>query len=98
MKEWGNKLVSKAAYTSNEKSLQKWIEGSVATSFHFSGTCKMGNSEADPVDSQLRLRGTQNIRVADASVIPEIPVSALNAPSMMIGYRAAEFILNKNES
>jgi choline dehydrogenase len=34
------------------------------------------------------------LRIADASVIPAIPVSALNAPTMMIGYRAADFILS----
>jgi choline dehydrogenase len=41
----------------------------------------------------LRLKGFSNLRIADASAIPVIPVSALNAPSMMVGYRAADFIL-----
>lgn len=92
MVEWGNKLVSADAASADETALQRWIEKSVATSFHFAGTCTMGEAEHAPVDTRLRLKGTRNVRIADASVIPEVPVSALNAPTMMIGYRAAEFI------
>jgi choline dehydrogenase-like flavoprotein len=52
----------------------------------------MGHAGDDPVDPQLRLRSVTGLRVADASVIPWTPVSALNAPSMLIGYRAARMI------
>ncbi len=62
------------------------------TTFHFAGTCRMGHDDAAPVDTQLRLRGVSGVRVADASVIPQTPVSALNAPSMMIGWRAARLV------
>lgn len=64
------------------------------TTFHFCGTCRMGEDADSPVDTKLRLKGFTNVRVADASVMPEIPVSALNAPSMMIGHRVADFILS----
>lgn len=93
MVEWGNKLLSANAAASDALTQQKWIEQSVATSFHFAGTCTMGETDEAPVDTRLRLKGTRNVRIADASVIPEVPVSALNAPTMMIGYRAAEFIM-----
>ena len=63
------------------------------TTFHFAGTCRMGDDADSPLDAQLRVKGLANVRVADASAMPEVPVSALNAPSMMIGYRAADFIL-----
>ena len=53
----------------------------------------MGEDAASPVDTRLRVKGLRNVRIADASIVPQIPVSALNAPSMLIGYRAAEFIL-----
>ena len=46
------------------------------------------------VDEKLKIRGLQNIRVADASVMPEITSGNLNAPTLMIGERAADFILN----
>ncbi|HXQ39795.1 MAG TPA: choline dehydrogenase [Candidatus Udaeobacter sp.] len=65
-----------------------------ATSFHLCGTCKMG-SASDPmavVDPQTRVRGLEGLRVADASIMPSIVSSNLNAPSMMIGERAAGLI------
>lgn len=63
------------------------------TTFHFCGSCRLGPDDDSPVDLALRVKGLANVRVADASAVPEIPVSALNAPSMMIAYRAADFIL-----
>lgn len=73
--------------------LWRWITAATMTTFHYCGSCRMGEDANSPVDARLRLKGLRNVRVADASVMPDIPVSALNAPSMMIGYRAAEFIL-----
>ena len=94
LQNYGNKPLVAAAKTSDDRKIAKWIKGATMTTFHYCGTCKMGESDTDPVDLQLRLRGVKGIRVADASIIPETPVSALNAPSMMIGFRASEFILN----
>ncbi len=48
--------------------------------------------DEDAVDTQLRVRGIQGVRVADASAIPVPPVSALNAPSMMIALRCVAFL------
>lgn len=65
------------------------------TAFHHTGTAKMGPKD-DPqavVDARLRLRGGQNLRVVDCSVIPH-PVSGnTNAPAIMIGEKAADMIL-----
>jgi choline dehydrogenase-like flavoprotein len=47
---------------------------------------------------QLRVRGVRGLRVADASVIPSVPVSAMNAPSMVIGYRAAQLVKQAQQS
>ncbi|MEZ5509781.1 MAG: GMC family oxidoreductase [Gammaproteobacteria bacterium] len=91
---WGNQPLSKAAKTQDRDAIKQWIKGAVMTTFHFAGTCRMGGHAHDPVDTQLRLKATRNVRIADASVMPEIPVAALNAPSMMIGWRAADFIIN----
>ena len=63
------------------------------TTFHFAGTCRMGTDAHAPVDLRLRLRGVRGLRIADASVTPSTPVSAMNAPSMLIGLRAAREIV-----
>lgn len=76
----------------SDKALRKYIAKNTITTYHFAGTCAMGSTDNHVVDLQLRVRGVRGLRVADASVIPWTPVSALNAPSMMIGYRAAQFI------
>ena len=72
--------------------LEEWVRNNVMTTYHFGGTCRMGAEETAPVDGRLRLRGVENVRVADASVIPVLPVSAMNAPSMLLGLRAGHFI------
>ncbi|MCB9682789.1 MAG: GMC family oxidoreductase [Alphaproteobacteria bacterium] len=76
----------------SHRRLTAHLRQQLITTFHFAGTCRMGDDAAAPVDGRLRLRGVQGVRVADASVMPETPVAALNAPSMMIGYRAASFL------
>ena len=54
----------------------------------------MGVDDMAVVDEKLKIHGLQNIRVADASVMPEITSGNLNAPTLMIGERAADFIQN----
>ena len=76
----------------SDKALRKYIAKNTITTYHFAGTCAMGTTDDHITDLQLRVRGVRGLRVADASTIPWTPVSALNAPSMMIGYRAARFM------
>lgn len=94
LKAWGNKPLAPASRSSKREVLKKWIYNSTMTTFHYCGTCSMGEGVDAPVDTSLKLKGFSNLRIADASAIPVIPVSALNAPSMMVGYRAADFILS----
>lgn len=64
------------------------------TVYHPVGTCKMGIGDDAVVDPQLRVRGVENLRVADASIIPDLIGGNTNAPAMMIGAKCADFILN----
>ncbi len=102
LEEWGNKPLMAPGGTKRngrpiaagptDRQLDRYIDQNVMTTYHYAGTCKMGTDEAAVVDEALRVRGAAGLRVADASIIPVVPVSAMNAPSMMIGYRVAEAI------
>ncbi len=93
LQQWGNKALSAAAKTQKTAKIKNAIKNATMTTFHFCGSCRMGDDDDAPVNPQLQLKGIQSLRIADASVMPEVPVSALNAPSMMIGHRAVDFIL-----
>jgi choline dehydrogenase len=62
------------------------------TVFHCVGTCRMGNDQRSVVDPRLRVRGVENLRVIDASVMPLITSANTNASSLMIGERGAALI------
>jgi choline dehydrogenase-like flavoprotein len=61
--------------------------------YHAVGTCAMGPSDDDVVDSSLRVRGVHNLRVMDCSVMPTMVSGNLNGPAMAMAWRAAELIL-----
>jgi choline dehydrogenase len=62
------------------------------TLYHPVGTCRMGSDDAAVVDPQLRVRGVEGLRVADASVMPRIVRGHTNAASIAIGVRAGELV------
>lgn len=78
-----------------EADWERYARNNVTSSYHPVGTCRMGIDDQAVVDAQLRVRGVRGLRVVDASVMPVITAGNTNAPSMMIGERAADFILNR---
>lgn len=85
--------IEPAGFPKSTAELDAYIARAASTSYHPCGTCRMGEDAGAVVDSRLRVRGIDALRVADASIMPTIASSNLNAPTMMIGERAADFIL-----
>ena len=61
-------------------------------SHHPVGACRMGHDAMAVVDPQLRVHGIDGLRVADASIMPTVPGGNTNAPSIMVGEKAADLI------
>lgn len=71
--------------------LKAHIRQNAGTAYHPVGTMRMGKNDA-PVSPRLAVRGVRGLWVADASVMPSVTSANTNAPSMMIGWKGAEFI------
>lgn len=92
--ELGAKELSPGWLGHSAAGMHAWLKANLMTTYHFGGTCRMGSDPESVVDTQLRVRGVQGLRIADASIMPEVPVGALNAPSMLIGAKAAKLIMS----
>ncbi|HUJ91147.1 MAG TPA: GMC family oxidoreductase N-terminal domain-containing protein [Gaiellaceae bacterium] len=72
--------------------LRDYVRRTAITYHHQVGSCRMGVDELAVVDPELRVRGVDGLRVADASVMPYVSSGNTHAPTMMIGERAAELV------
>ena len=87
------KALSPLADVEDEGTLRAEIRRRCNTLFHPVGTCKMGRDREAVVDATLRVHGVEGLRVVDASIMPTIVGGNTNAPTIMIGERAADLIL-----
>jgi choline dehydrogenase len=76
----------------DDDTLERAVNTLSHTLYHPVGTCRMGGDDASVVDPQLRVRGVEGLRVADASVMPTIIRGHTHAPSVLIGEKAADLI------
>lgn len=83
------------APTASDSEIERFIRAGATTVFHPSGTARMGDTARDSmavVDHALRVRGVQGLRVADASILPQVNRGHTMAPTVFIGEMAAEWI------
>ena len=77
----------------DDEAVLDWARSTATTIYHPTGTCKMGQDKMAVVDSRLRVHGLSGLRVADASIMPVITSGNTNAPTIMIGEKLADFVL-----
>jgi choline dehydrogenase len=76
----------------SDEAIEAYVREVCGTIYHPVGTCKMGNDPMAVVDSELRVHGIERLRVVDASIMPTIITGHTNAPTIMIGEKAADLI------
>jgi 4-pyridoxate dehydrogenase len=81
----------------SDQELERYTRASAVTAHHPAGTCKMGpdTDKTAVVDAELRVRGTDGLRVVDASVFPDLVGGNINAAVLMVAEKAADIILGK---
>ncbi|WP_340676370.1 GMC family oxidoreductase N-terminal domain-containing protein [Paraperlucidibaca sp.] len=89
---YGGDVQPEANVVSDEQ-IEADIRQRAETIYHPVGTCRMGSDNRAVVDVRLRVNGVRGLRVADASIMPRLISGNTNAPCMMIGERAARFII-----
>ena len=79
----------------DEEATLEWVRRTAVTIYHPTGTCKMGTDEMAVVTPNLKVKGIEGLRVADASIMPRITSGNTNAPAIMIGEKASDLILKE---
>jgi choline dehydrogenase-like flavoprotein len=88
----GARELAASATAQSDEEIERFIRNHADTIYHPVGTCRMGNGPLDVVDAELRVRGTDALRVVDASIMPSIVSGNTNAATIMIAERAAALI------
>ncbi|GAA6619238.1 GMC family oxidoreductase [Scytonema sp. NUACC26] len=90
--EFRGEEVAPGPKVQSDRSLEAYIREVCNTVYHPIGTCKMGTDPMAVVDPELRVHGVEGLRVVDASIMPTIVTGNTNAPTIMIGEKAADLI------
>ena len=94
--EFRGKEINPGDHIQTDQEIEEFIRNHGETIYHPVGTCKMGNDEFSVVDDKLRVRGVENLRVVDASVMPTLIGGNTNAPTIMIAEKISDHILGND--
>jgi choline dehydrogenase len=94
--EFRGKEIAPGDDVQSDEALEAYIREVCSTVYHPVGTCKMGIDSMAVVDPELRVYGVEELRVVDASIMPTLTTGHTNAPTMMIGEKAADLIKKTN--
>ena len=78
-----------------DTTIDQLIRETAESAYHPCGTCRMGRDPMAVIDPECRVHGVEGLRVADSSIMPSITSGNLNAPTIMIGEKAADLILER---
>jgi choline dehydrogenase len=90
---WGLKESKPGTDVKSKADLKQYVKDNLGSYYHYAGACTMGTHNRAVVDPKtLKVYGTEGLRVADASVMPEVPNGNCQTPILMIAERAADFV------
>jgi choline dehydrogenase len=84
--------IAPGAAVDDDERIRDWVRATAGTMFHPTGSCAMGGAAEAVCDPELRVRGVEDLRVVDASVMPVAPRGNTNAPTIAVAERAADLI------
>ena len=96
--EFRKREIDPGEHVQTDDEVDAWVRENVETAYHPTCTCKIG-ADDDPmavVDSSCRVRGIQNLRIVDSSIFPSVPNGNTNAPTIMVGEKAADIIRGRD--
>jgi choline dehydrogenase len=95
VRPFGSRELAPGPHADSDEAIDGWLDATVMSGAHPTSTCAMGAEERSVVDSALRVRGVEGLRVVDCSVMPNIVRGNTNAPAVMIAEKASDMILGK---
>ncbi|WP_243450891.1 GMC family oxidoreductase [Sphingosinicella sp. CPCC 101087] len=88
--------VRPGAAIETDEEIENFLRKTIATSHHSVGTCAMGIGSHSVVDPKLKVHGIEGLRVCDASIMPTVPGGNTNAPTIMVGEKAADLVRGRS--